>query len=274
MYFGIRIRIFSNVSMIQSDYSAFCFKAHMISQLRTSVNIELPYKSYLFHVVPRLAAWKSSFGMDGRLEEAMAFADHSGPSSAAFQSLIQLSSSIIPLVVLRLEFWFMLGVHLMTWGAYQSGCFQQTGYVASAVSVDWIDLKILTLLSIFFLAFHVNQCFQRRRWLSSMIWPSSSELSHETAPITAICLSIILILKQQKCISATLLNFVICSIAGTFNFAPPWNGSSRRSTTSRGRPGSSSPPKAAHRTITSPHDGCPAARCWRWMNCNMGNLVI
>lgn len=55
----------------------------------------------------------------------------------------------------------MLGVHLMTWGAYQSGWFQQPSYVASAISVDWIDLKILTLLSIFFLAFHVNQCFQR-----------------------------------------------------------------------------------------------------------------
>lgn len=85
----------------------------------------------------------------------------SGPSSAAFQSMIQLSASIIPHVVLRLEFWFMLGVHLMTWGAYQSGWFQQNSYVASAISVDWIDLKILTLLSIFFLAFHVNQCFQR-----------------------------------------------------------------------------------------------------------------
>jgi hypothetical protein len=62
-----------------------------------------------------------------------------------------------------LEFWFMLGVHLMTWGAYQSGWFQQPSYVASAISVDWIDLKILTLLSIFFLAFHVNQCFQRQK---------------------------------------------------------------------------------------------------------------
>ena len=62
-----------------------------------------------------------------------------------------------------LEFWVMLGVHLMTWGAYQSGWFQQPSYVASAFSVDWIDLKILTLLSIFFLAFHVNQCFQRQK---------------------------------------------------------------------------------------------------------------
>lgn len=56
----------------------------------------------------------------------------------------------------------MLGVHLMTWGAYQSGWFHVQSYVASAVSVDWIDLKILTVLSIFFLAFHVNQCFQRQ----------------------------------------------------------------------------------------------------------------
>lgn len=56
----------------------------------------------------------------------------------------------------------------MTWGAYQSGWFQQASYVASAISVDWIDLKILTLLSIFFLAFHVNQCFQRQN--ESSFW--------------------------------------------------------------------------------------------------------
>lgn len=94
--------------------------------------------------------------MEGMEEWAL-----SGPSSAAFQSMIQLSTSVIPHVILRLEFWFMLGVHLMTWGAYQCGWFQQSSYVASAISVDWVDLKILTLLSIFFLAFHVNQCFQR-----------------------------------------------------------------------------------------------------------------
>ena len=41
----------------------------------------------------------------------------------------------------------MLGVHLMTWGAYQSGWFHVENYVAAAISVDWIDLKILTVLS-------------------------------------------------------------------------------------------------------------------------------
>ena len=42
---------------------------------------------------------------------------------------------------------FMLGVHLMTWGAYQSGWFHVENYVAAAISVDWIDLNILTVLS-------------------------------------------------------------------------------------------------------------------------------
>ena len=36
-------------------------------------------------------------------------------------SLVQLSGSIIPEVLRRSEFWLMLGVHLMTWGGYQSG---------------------------------------------------------------------------------------------------------------------------------------------------------
>ncbi len=35
----------------------------------------------------------------------------------------------------------------MTWGAYQSGWFHVENYVAAAISVDWIDLKILTVLS-------------------------------------------------------------------------------------------------------------------------------
>ena len=29
------------------------------------------------------------------------------------------------------------------------------------VSVDWVDLKMLTVMTIFFLAFYVNQCFLR-----------------------------------------------------------------------------------------------------------------
>ena len=76
-------------------------------------------------------------------------------------ALSHLSSSIIPQVLQRAEFWFMLGIHLMTWGGYQSGWFRLENYVASAVSVDWIDLKMLTVMTTFFLAFYVNQSFQR-----------------------------------------------------------------------------------------------------------------
>ena len=36
--------------------------------------------------------------------------------------------------------------------------FELDHYVASAVSVDWIDLKILTVSCSFFVAFYVNQC--------------------------------------------------------------------------------------------------------------------
>jgi len=93
--------------------------------------------------------------------ERMEWAERLDFDGSPLQSAIQLSSSIVPHVILRTEFWFMLGVHLMTWGAYQSGWFHVENYVAAAISVDWIDLKILTVLSIFFLAFHVNQCFQQ-----------------------------------------------------------------------------------------------------------------
>ncbi|CAK9034616.1 unnamed protein product [Durusdinium trenchii] len=55
----------------------------------------------------------------------------------------------------------MLGVHLMTWGGYQSGYFQGKSYLTSAVSIDWVDLKVLTVMTTFFMAFYVNQSFQR-----------------------------------------------------------------------------------------------------------------
>ena len=47
----------------------------------------------------------------------------------ALHSIYELSSSVVPRVLLRADFWFMLGVHLMTWGGYQSGWFRQENYV-------------------------------------------------------------------------------------------------------------------------------------------------
>ncbi|CAK9021123.1 Uncharacterized protein SCF082_LOCUS15204 [Durusdinium trenchii] len=79
--------------------------------------------------------------------------------------VIQLSCWIMPQVLCHTEFWLMLGIHLMTWGGYQSGWFELDHYVASAVSVDWIDLKILTVSCSFFVAFYVNQCVQRYQQL-------------------------------------------------------------------------------------------------------------
>lgn len=86
------------------------------------------------------------------------------PKDGLLATLLQTSKSALPNVLARSEFWLFLGLHLMSWGAYQSGLLKLSlgdYFVDSALGVDWVDLKMLTILSTFLVAFYINQCLAR-----------------------------------------------------------------------------------------------------------------
>lgn len=84
------------------------------------------------------------------------------PKASSVATILQLTRSTIPNVLGRSEFWLFLGLHLMTWGLFQCGWFPVDGHLLdSPMGVDWVDLKMLSILTTVFLAFYINQCFAR-----------------------------------------------------------------------------------------------------------------
>ena len=78
-----------------------------------------------------------------------------------FSTTYHLSGTAVARVLSRSEFWFFLGLHLAAWGAYQQGWLHVDNYVVSNMDVDWVDLRMLTLITSFFLTFFTNQSLAR-----------------------------------------------------------------------------------------------------------------
>lgn len=84
------------------------------------------------------------------------------PRDSLLTTLLQTSRSALPHVFARSEFWLFLGLHLMAWGAYQSGLLKLGEHlIDSPLGVDWVDLKMLTIITTFLVAFYINQCLAR-----------------------------------------------------------------------------------------------------------------
>jgi len=85
------------------------------------------------------------------------------PKAGLLATLLQSSRSALPHVFARSEFWLFLGLHLMAWGAYQSGLLKSEVHLVDyqLYGVDWVDLKKLTILTTFLVAFYINQCLAR-----------------------------------------------------------------------------------------------------------------
>eukprot|EP00913_Durusdinium_trenchii_P013901 g13050.t1 len=93
-----------------------------------------------------------------------------------FPVVLDLWSSSLPRVFQRSELRFFCGIHLATWGAFQEGWFQQKREadrgidfdLGSILSVDWVDLKMLTMISTVLLSFYVHQCFRRYQLICTL----------------------------------------------------------------------------------------------------------
>ena len=80
------------------------------------------------------------------------------PKAGLLHTAYELSGSSVPHLLARQEFWFFFGLHLAAWGAYQQGWLHTDNYVVSNIDVDWVDLRMLTIITSFFLTFSTNQC--------------------------------------------------------------------------------------------------------------------
>lgn len=92
-----------------------------------------------------------------------------------FPIIWDLWRSSLPQVLSRSELWFFCGINLATWGAFQvehgSVRSNQQGVnfdLGSNISVDWVDLKMLTMISTTLLAFYVHQCFGRYQLICTL----------------------------------------------------------------------------------------------------------
>eukprot|EP00930_Biecheleria_cincta_P042790 TRINITY_DN29444_c0_g1_i1.p1 TRINITY_DN29444_c0_g1~~TRINITY_DN29444_c0_g1_i1.p1 ORF type:complete len:798 (+),score=129.90 TRINITY_DN29444_c0_g1_i1:171-2564(+) len=84
------------------------------------------------------------------------------PDASLLATMLQSSRSTLPHIFARSEFWLFLGLHLMALGAYQSGWFNSAVHlVGYPIGVDWVDLRKLTILTTFIVAFYINQCLAR-----------------------------------------------------------------------------------------------------------------
>lgn len=108
------------------------------------------------------------------LAESWQSAMHEGPPhkrASCIPSFLYLVSSIFPRVLVRGDFWLFFGLHMMVWGFFQHGWRDNAGWKGNrggnlgTVGIDWVDcwvdLKMISIMVTFFLAFYVNQCFGR-----------------------------------------------------------------------------------------------------------------
>ena len=102
-------------------------------------------------------------------------ANHQDQQDGLFSIMWDLWRSSLPQVVNRSELWFFCGINLATWGAFQLeyGWLQRSTEgvnfdIGSKISVDWVDLKMLTMISTILLAFYVHQCFERYQLIRSL----------------------------------------------------------------------------------------------------------
>ncbi|CAJ1336515.1 unnamed protein product [Effrenium voratum] len=91
------------------------------------------------------------------------------PNASMLRTILHLSGSTFPRVVARSELWFLCGVNLTTWGAYQHGWLNADDYARSIIDVDWVDMKMLTMVSSFLLCFYAFQCFARYQHIFDLI---------------------------------------------------------------------------------------------------------
>eukprot|EP00435_Cladocopium_sp_Y103_P038952 s1141_g10.t1 len=91
-----------------------------------------------------------------------------------FPIIWDLWRSSLPQVLSRSELWFFCGINLATWGAFQvehASLRSNQGVnfdLGSNISVDWVDLKMLTMISTTLLAFYVHQCFGRYQLICTL----------------------------------------------------------------------------------------------------------
>ena len=84
--------------------------------------------------------------------------DAGDPLSGVFPVACNLSASVVPCLLARSEFWFFLGLHLATWGAYQQGWLSKGN---GDVESDSQNLTMMSIVTSFFLTFSTNHSLAR-----------------------------------------------------------------------------------------------------------------
>lgn len=79
------------------------------------------------------------------------------------------TGTIIPTVLRRWDFWFLLLAHVAMAVAFRTGWldeqFPDFGYVHTLWGMNWNDIKVIAAMTTFFEVFYTNQCFMRYVYL-------------------------------------------------------------------------------------------------------------
>ena len=72
------------------------------------------------------------------------------PKSGYIWTATRVSSTVIPGVLRRPEFWLILLFHLSVGQLYRNGLIADASKVRSILSIDWQDIKVVTAMTTFF----------------------------------------------------------------------------------------------------------------------------
>jgi len=91
-----------------------------------------------------------------------AYDTKSGRLSTIF-NLAAFGYTVVPKVLVSLEFWLFFILHIATFTAYRTGCLSEVVGPTSSheMDLDWTDVKVLTAITTFFEVFYSNQCYAR-----------------------------------------------------------------------------------------------------------------
>lgn len=101
----------------------------------------------------------------GRSSLSQRYAVHYDSSDGMLCTAVRFAHTVVPDVLRRWDFWFILALHIALSIAFRTGILRDVepdfGEHHSVSSISWHDIRVVTAMTTFFEVFYTNQCYAR-----------------------------------------------------------------------------------------------------------------